>query len=75
MTISPFGPAVSEATKKKALEARAALAQGQRTIFKGPLKANTGKLALAAGVEVVQKDVQLELMGYLVDGVVGNLPD
>jgi simple sugar transport system substrate-binding protein len=75
VNISPFGPAVSEATKAKALETRTKLAEGKLVIFKGPLKTNGGKQLLPAGAAIIQKDIQLELMSYLVEGVVGALPD
>jgi simple sugar transport system substrate-binding protein len=75
VSISPFGPAVPEAARQKALEARAQLADGTLLIFKGPLKDNKGKLVMPAGKELIQKDVQLELMPYLVEGVIGTLPE
>jgi simple sugar transport system substrate-binding protein len=75
VNIAPFGPAVSEQTKAKALEVRSKLMQGKLTIFKGPLRDNRGASVLRAGQEVVAKDVSLEMMGYLVEGVVGSIPD
>ena len=41
-------------------------------IYKGPLKDNTGKVVIAAGVEQKQTDIELEKMNYLVEGVVGK---
>jgi len=75
VNISPFGPAVAEDTKKKALEVRGRLAQGTLTIFQGPLKDNHGAQIMAAGQALLPKDVTLEQMGYLVEGVSGSLPD
>jgi basic membrane protein A and related proteins len=75
VTISPFGPVVSDRAKEKALEARAKLAEGKLTIFRGPLKSNRGQVVLTAGKEMIQHDIQLEMMSYLVEGVVGALPD
>jgi len=40
--------------------------------YEGPLKANTGKVVIAAGAEQKQTDVALEKMDYLVEGVVGK---
>jgi simple sugar transport system substrate-binding protein len=75
VNISPFGPAVSEEARRKALEARAELAQGRLVVFKGPLKNNAKQVQLPAGRAVVANDIQLELMAYLVEGVIGTLPD
>jgi basic membrane protein A and related proteins len=75
VTISPFGPAVSAGAKQRALDARARLATGQLVIFKGPLKDQTHKPVLTKGVQMIQQDARLELMGYLVEGVNGALPE
>jgi basic membrane protein A len=75
VNISPFGPAVSDAAKQRALDARTRLAQGKLVIFKGPLGDNHGRPIFPKGQELIQKDVRLELMGYLVEGVLGNRPD
>jgi basic membrane protein A len=72
--LSPYGPAVAEETKKKADEVKARLTDGSLVIYKGPLKDNTGKVVIAAGVERPQTDIELEKMNYLVDGVVGKIP-
>ncbi len=45
---------------------------GTMVIYKGPLKDNTGKVVIAAGVEQKQTDIALEKMNYLVEGVVGK---
>ena len=72
--LSPYGPAVSEAAKQKADEARSALTDGKLVIYKGPLKDNKGKVVIPAGTEQVQTDITLEKMDYLVEGVVGKIP-
>jgi basic membrane protein A len=72
--LSPYGPAVSEEAKQKADEAKAKLTDGTLVIYKGPLKDNAGKMVIAAGVNRVQTDIELEKMNYLVDGVVGKIP-
>jgi basic membrane protein A len=75
VNIAPFGPAVSEAARRKALDVRAQLAQGRLTIFRGPIKDNRGAKVIADGQALLAKDVTLEQMGYLVEGVAGSLPD
>jgi simple sugar transport system substrate-binding protein len=70
--VSPYGKAVSAATKKKADEAKAKFMSGKMVVYKGPLKDNTGKVVIAAGEEQKQTDIKLESMDYLVEGVVGK---
>jgi simple sugar transport system substrate-binding protein len=74
---SPFGPKVSAEARKHAEDIKEKLTAGNYVIFKGPLKDNTGKIAVAAGSALIQTnatDVQLESMHFLVEGVVGSLP-
>jgi basic membrane protein A len=73
--LSPFGPAVPQRVREQAGQARAALVEGRLSIWKGPLVDNTGKTILAAGQEWLRNDVRLELASFLVEGVVGQLPD
>ena len=70
---SPYGPAVSAEAQKTAEAAKAKLMEGSFAIFKGPLKDNTGKTVIAAGVAQKQTDVVLEQMNYLVEGVIGKV--
>jgi basic membrane protein A len=72
--MSPYGAAVSDDTKAKADAAKAALTDGTLVIFKGPLNDNAGKQIIAPGVSLVQTDVALEKMAYLVEGVKGSIP-
>jgi basic membrane protein A len=72
--MSPYGPAVSAETKKKADEAKAKLMKGGLVIYQGPLKDNAGNVVIAAGVSRPQTDIELEKMNYLVEGVVGKIP-
>jgi basic membrane protein A and related proteins len=70
--VSPYGKAVSAEAKKAADKAKAKFMAGTMVIYKGPLKDNTGKEVIAAGVEHKQTDIALESMDYLVEGVVGK---
>jgi basic membrane protein A and related proteins len=72
--MSPYGAAVSADAKAKADAAKAALTDGSLVIFKGPLNDNAGKQIIAPGVTMVQTDVNLEKMAYLVEGVKGSIP-
>ena len=59
-------------SKKAADKAKAKFMAGTMVVYKGPLKDNTGKEVIAAGVEHKQTDIALESMDYLVEGVVGK---
>lgn len=72
--LSPYGAAVSDATKAKADAAKDALVSGSLVIYKGPLKDNAGRTVVPAGRQQAQTDIELEKMNYLIDGVVGKLP-
>jgi basic membrane protein A len=72
--LSPYGTAVSAATKAKADAAKDKLTKGELIIYKGPLLDNTGKTIIPAGKSLPQTDIELEKMNYLVKGVVGKMP-
>ncbi len=69
---SDYGPAVSDDAKKAADAAKAKFMDGSMVIFKGPLKDNAGAEILADGKEYKQQDIELEKMGWLVEGVIGS---
>ena len=71
--MSPYGAAVPEEAKKKADEVKAQMTAGTFVIFKGPLKDNTGKEVIGAGVDRGQRDIELEKMNYLVEGTKGSV--
>jgi simple sugar transport system substrate-binding protein len=64
---------VSEAARKKADGVKAEMMKAGYAIFKGPLKDNTGRTVINAGVVQQQTEPVLEQMNYLVDGVIGKL--
>jgi basic membrane protein A len=72
--LSPYGPAVSEAAKEKAEGVKAKLLDGSLIIYSGPIKDNTGKVMIPAEMKRPQRDIELEKMNYLVEGVVGKIP-
>jgi basic membrane protein A and related proteins len=69
---SAYGPAVGEAARKHADDAKSKLMAGGFVIFKGPLTDNKGKTVIAAGQEHGQTDPVLEGMNYLIEGVLGS---
>jgi basic membrane protein A and related proteins len=69
--VAAYGPKVSEAGRKQADDIKAKLTAGNYAIYKGPLKDNKGNTVIAAGVERLSTDIELEKMNYLVEGVIG----
>ena len=71
--MSPYGPAVSEKAKKEADVVKAKFMDGTMVIYKGPIKDNTGKVMVPAGKSLLQTDIALEKMDWLVEGVIGKV--
>ena len=70
--ISPYGTMVSDQAKTAADAAKAKFMDGSMVIYKGEIKDNTGKVVIPAGAEMKQQDIELEKMGWLVEGVIGK---
>ena len=70
---SPYGPAVTEAARGHADAVKADMVKGGYSVFKGPLMDNRGNQVIAAGTAYPETAIQLESMGYLVQGVNGAL--
>src|SRR5215468_3602209 len=68
-----YGRAVGDPARKGADAIKAQMMKGDYVIFKGPIKDNTGKTVIDAGVSHQQTDVVLEQMNYLVEGVIGKV--
>jgi simple sugar transport system substrate-binding protein len=71
--MSAYGKVVSDAARKKAGGVLALMKKGDYSIFKGPLKDNTGKEIIPAGTAFKQTEPVLEQMNYLVEGVIGSV--
>jgi basic membrane protein A len=69
--LAEFGPSVSEETVAEIDEAQAWLATEEGSPFAGPVLAQDGTDAVAAGV--VPDYAEIDAMDYFVQGVVGNL--
>ena len=70
--MSPLGPAVTPEAKAQFDATLAEIMKGGFAVIKGPLKDNTGKDILPAGEALVETDIKLESMDYLVEGVIGS---
>ncbi len=73
LKLSDYGPAVSAEAKKDAEVAKTKFTDGSMVIYKGEIKDNTGKVAIAAGKDYKQQDAELEKMNWLAAGVVGTV--
>ena len=74
--MSAYGPAVSAPAKKMADDIKAKMIAGSFDIFDGGkagLKDNKGAVVVPAGKVFKQTDLELEKMGYLVEGVIGSV--
>ena len=69
---SPYGPAVTAKAKAAADKVYSQFMEGSMVVYKGPIKDNTGKTVIPAGKEYRQKDIWLESMDWLVEGVIGS---
>jgi basic membrane protein A len=69
---SPYGPAVSMKAKRIADRYRKKFIKGTMVVYKGPIKDNTGKIVIPKGKEYGQRDIWLESMNFMVDGVIGT---
>lgn len=70
--MSPLRPAVSDAARAQFEATNAEIMAGGFAAIKGPLNDNQGKLIAAEGNSIVETGIELESMGYLVEGVVGS---
>lgn len=70
--MSPLGPAVSDASRAQFEAVKAEIMAGGFAAIKGPLNDNAGNALLGAGDALVETDIALESMDYLVEGVIGS---
>lgn len=70
--MSPLGPAVSDAARAQFEATKAEIMSGGFAAIKGPLNDNSGTALLAEGEALVETDIALESMDYLVEGVIGS---
>ncbi|MCQ1836421.1 BMP family ABC transporter substrate-binding protein [Neorhizobium galegae] len=70
--MSPLGPGVSAEGRKKFEATLAEIMAGKFSVFKGPIKDNKGNVVVTAGKSFAEDAIELESMGYLVEGVVGS---
>jgi basic membrane protein A len=70
--LSPFGPAVSEATKSLVEQRQQDLVAGRFDVFWGPVKDQSGQTRITAGEK--PSEAVLLSMDWFVEGVVGTVP-
>ena len=69
--IAPYGPAVSDDTKKITDAAKAKIIDGSLKVFTGPIKDQTGNVKVAAGQSMSDED--LLKFDWFVEGVEGTI--
>jgi basic membrane protein A len=72
VSLAPFHSAVPAAIVKQVEEKKTGLIDGSFTYWKGPIKDNQGKVAVAEGKTLAISDING--MKWLVEGVVGKIP-
>ena len=70
--LSPFGPAVSDATKAAVNDVETQMKAGTFRMYVGPIKDNKGNTVVPAGQSFDDQDPALWGMNYLVEGVIGS---
>lgn len=70
--MSPLGSAVTDAARAQFEATKAEIMKGGFAAYKGALKDNTGTERVAAGAALVETDVAIESIDWLVDGVIGS---
>ncbi len=71
--LSDYGPAVSAEARAAAETAQSQLLARELVIYKGELMDNSGTVILPEGEEYPQTALELEEMGWLVEGVLGSV--
>ena len=70
--LSPYGPSVTAQSRERIASAKAAILDGSREIYRGPIRDNKGNIRIPAGKTLKIEDVELDRMDYLVEGVDGS---
>jgi len=69
VVLDPFGPAVTEDTRKQVLQLKADIISGKKSIWEGPITKQDGTVVVPAGQKLSQD--QVETMNFLVKGITG----
>jgi basic membrane protein A and related proteins len=72
--LSPFGPAVSAEKRETIARAKQRLLDGTQPVYRGPLRDNTGKTVVSAGVTIRIEDPALDRMNWFIEGIQGDIP-
>jgi basic membrane protein A len=70
--LAPYGAMVDDEAKQAVEQAQQELIAGDRVIYRGEIKSNTGDVVIAAGEQRLRDDLALVQMDWLVDGVIGS---
>lgn len=72
VTLAPFGPMVSDETKKLVDGAKQKILSNQWDVFYGPVKDQSGQVKIAAGQKM--SDADMLSFNWFVEGVDGTIP-
>ncbi len=70
--MSPLGPVVTDPARKQFETVKETIMGGGYAAIRGPLMDNKGNVILTEGQALVETDIALESMNYLVEGVLGS---
>ncbi len=71
VTLAPFGPMVTDDTKKAVEDAKQKLLSGQWDVFTGPIKDQSGTVRVAEGTKMADQDMLK--FDWFVEGVEGTI--
>jgi basic membrane protein A len=70
--LSPFGSAVTPRARDEIARVRTRLLSGAQSVYRGPLRDNTGRIVVTAGVTLAIEDPKLDGMDWLLEGIQGD---
>jgi basic membrane protein A len=70
--LAPFGKMVGDAAKQKVAQVNTEIAAGDRLIYSGEIRSNTGEVVIAEGEYYESHDPFLAQIDWLVEGVIGS---
>lgn len=71
--LSPFGSAVPAEKREAVARAKQRLLDGSETVYRGPLRDNTGRTVAPAGATIGIEDPALDQMNWLLEGIQGDV--
>jgi basic membrane protein A len=70
--LAPFGDMVGDTAKQQVAQAEKEIGAGDRVIYSGPIKSNTGEVVIADGEQLLRHEPALAQINWLAEGVIGS---